>query len=172
MNDADFAAVEFRMLNAFIGKTAVQALAERFRAQGVSLGHLQFGVLQIVSDEPQGLTDLSRKLGLAPSTLVPTIDSLEERQLVVRQRDTADRRRVLIEVTRAGSDMLDTLLSVHEGDPLHSAITRLGEERTALLLDTLRELIGLLPEGQQMLEKIDARLEIYRQHKLSAAGGK
>ena len=163
MKNADFAAVEFRMLNGFITRSAVQALSEGFKAQGVAMGHLQFAVLQMASRRPQGVTDLSRKLGLAPSTLIPTVDSLEERNLVVRERDTNDRRRVLIEVTEAGVDVLNTLMTVHEDDPLHIAIEQLGEDRVAVLLDTLRDLIRLLPDGSEMLHRIETRLNIYSQ---------
>ena len=66
----------------------------------------QFMVLGLVErsreGEPYTISSLAAKLGLDPATLVRTIDSLEKRGLVERQRDKQDRRQVFIVFTESG----------------------------------------------------------------------
>jgi DNA-binding MarR family transcriptional regulator len=48
-------------------------------------------------------------LAVDPSRLVAVLDSLEERGLIVRQRDPHDRRRHVVSITDAGTDVLADL---------------------------------------------------------------
>ena len=51
---------------------------------------------------PPSQLELSRRLNLDPTIIVGLLDELEERGLVTRVRDPADRRRHLLELTAAG----------------------------------------------------------------------
>jgi DNA-binding MarR family transcriptional regulator len=66
----------------------------------------QFMVLGLVEKscegEPYTISSIAAKLGLDPATVVRTIDSLEKRGLVERQRDKQDRRQVFIVFTESG----------------------------------------------------------------------
>ena len=58
-------------------------------------------------DGPQRQGDLSRRLGVAPSTLTRNLERLEERGLVRRGSDSADSRAQRIALTSRGSDAAD-----------------------------------------------------------------
>ncbi len=66
----------------------------------------QFMVLGLVEKsregEPYTISTIAAKLGLDPATVVRTVDSLEKRGLVERQRDKQDRRQVFIVFTESG----------------------------------------------------------------------
>jgi DNA-binding MarR family transcriptional regulator len=76
------------------------------RAQQQRLSMTQFMVLGLLEDgEAWTLRSLANALNLETPTLVRTIDSLEQRGLVHRQRDTVDRRQVHITLTPAGQQI-------------------------------------------------------------------
>jgi DNA-binding MarR family transcriptional regulator len=63
----------------------------------------EFLVLTYVGgDDPLSQQDLSRRLGLDPTIVVGLIDGLEARKAVTRTRDSADRRRYLLQLTSTG----------------------------------------------------------------------
>jgi MarR family transcriptional regulator, lower aerobic nicotinate degradation pathway regulator len=102
----------------------------------------EYSVLSILdTDGPGSQQELARLLGKAPAIVVAAIDSLEERGLVTRTRDPADRRRSRVTLTKGGSKAL-------------SHADRLAEAAVAELfagLDAgdLRQLQDLLARGLQ-----------------------
>lgn len=76
------------------------------RAHQHGLSTTQFLVLNFLEEaearEPATVRWLADRLSLDPATVVRTVDSLEQRGLVARRRDTHDRRRVFVEFTEQG----------------------------------------------------------------------
>lgn len=76
------------------------------RAHQHGLSTTQFLVLNFLDEadgrEPATVRWLADRLSLDPATVVRTVDSLEQRGLVARRRDTQDRRRVFVEFTEQG----------------------------------------------------------------------
>ncbi len=72
--------------------------------QGMST--TQFIVLALLekaqADELTTIGWLANRMQIDPATVVRTVDSLEKRGMVVRQRDTRDRRQVFVEFTESG----------------------------------------------------------------------
>src|SRR5216683_3725738 len=63
--------------------------------------------LKLLSEHgPQSQQGLADALSLDPSNVVGLLNELEERDLVVRRRDRADRRRHIVELSPAGEDEL------------------------------------------------------------------
>lgn len=95
--------------------------------------------LKLLCDRgPQNQQDLAEALSLDPSNVVGLLNELEERQLVTRRRDRADRRRHIVELSPLGQDELgrayarlrlveDSLLSAlsaEERDTLYNLLVR------------------------------------------------
>src|SRR5438270_10741068 len=57
---------------------------------------------QAAEEEPCTISGIAGRLGIDPTTVVRTVDSLEKRGLVERRRDRQDRRQVFVELTDAG----------------------------------------------------------------------
>lgn len=97
-------------------------------------------VLAILDEDgPGSQQELARLMGRAPAVIVAAVDVLEERGLVERTRDPADRRRSRVTITPQGAEAL------RHGD-------RLADEAVASLLagldpDELRQLHDLLARG-------------------------
>ena len=85
---------------------------------------------------PAGQQSLAETLRLDPSNVVGLLNELEERELITRRRDPADRRRHIVELSPAGANELacnHARLNLVEDD-LFSALS--AEERA-----TLRDLL-------------------------------
>jgi DNA-binding MarR family transcriptional regulator len=90
-------------------------------------------------------SDLAESLMLTASGMTKRLDRLEQAGLVARHPDPADRRGVLIELTPAGREVIDSTATEHvanEGNLL-SALSPAERHQLASLLRKL--LIGLPP---------------------------
>jgi DNA-binding MarR family transcriptional regulator len=61
------------------------------------------------SPEPPRMADLAERLGVVPRQVTSLVDALEERGLVRRAPDTANRRVIRIELTEGGTSALKEL---------------------------------------------------------------
>jgi DNA-binding MarR family transcriptional regulator len=119
-----------------LGAHAAAAFAERVRR--LDLTPPQAGVLRRLGQFPgQSQRALADALGMHAPRLVALIDELEERGLVVRQRDPDDRRNYAISLTDDGQRALGELAGVARSH--ESAITAaLDDDERAQLLALLR----------------------------------
>jgi len=92
-------AMEIHMLGAIVTKKTILAIeSDRVLVEaGISMS--QFGVLRALRRSARTISELSRTLMVDPSTLVPVVDALEQKELAVRGKDPHDRRRVPISLT-------------------------------------------------------------------------
>ena len=73
----------------------------------IGLSGRQYMVLAVLSeDTPTSQQDLAGLCGLLPAQVVLVVDELERRGMVARQRSEADRRRSVVTLTDAGSEVL------------------------------------------------------------------
>ncbi len=88
-----------------VGALARKRFAERLESLG--LNFRMWGVLNVL-DEEGAITQhaLGRCVGIDPSSMVATIDELEDRGLVERRRNPTDRRAHALHLTDAGSETL------------------------------------------------------------------
>jgi MarR family transcriptional regulator, organic hydroperoxide resistance regulator len=97
-------------------------------------------------DGPMSVGELGEQLRLDSGTLTPVLKRLEVAGHVVRRRDPADERRVLLDVTDAGWALRDQVADVPE-----RLIASLGLPATKArqLRSLLDELIESLDEGDE-----------------------
>ena len=157
-DDFESKAREVQMMFSIVHKLGFQAMHQHLLAHGGGISPLQFGMLRMLSMERLTLSELSRKFQLDPSTLVPSVDSLEQRKLIVRVKDPNDRRRQPLELTEEGDNLMQVVPLQAENDPLKEGLRHMGNEKTEQLLSLMRKLISFMPDGETTLCDIQDRL--------------
>ena len=154
--------VDLRLLIGVMWKVSQQATDRWLADAGIDITRLQLAVLRVLSSEgAHTLSDISRKLGLDPSTLVPTIDALERKGFVKRRRDPQDRRRVPVMLTENGTALIDSVPFTIAGDPLVEGLRRLGPQAAEELNQLLCRLVHIMPDTGEALEAALARLQAH-----------
>jgi DNA-binding MarR family transcriptional regulator len=93
---------------------------------------------------PQSQQRLADRLGVNRTLMVAVTDELEQRGLLERRRDPADRRSYALHVTPAGAAELERLHGAIEASD-RSLTELLGKRERARLNELLRELLGIAP---------------------------
>ncbi|MEV4096728.1 MarR family winged helix-turn-helix transcriptional regulator [Streptosporangium saharense] len=109
-------------------------LAER------GLTHAGFLALHVLQDGPWTQRELAARTYVEEQTIRPVLDRLERDGHVVRERDTADRRRVMVTRTDLGGR---TYAEIMEGDPAERIIADRVEDPEALRAELIRLITGI-----------------------------
>jgi DNA-binding MarR family transcriptional regulator len=86
------------------------------------------------------LKELSRRVGLAHSTVSGIVDRLEQRGLVRRRPQPADGRASIIEVSKRVTDFMRERYPAMVADPMEAALRRAKPAERAAILQGLRTL--------------------------------
>ncbi|MFN8373215.1 MAG: MarR family transcriptional regulator [Anaerolineae bacterium] len=164
MKKSDFYAmvIELRTLLSMIGKSSREDIERRLTALDVGVSGMQFWLMHLLKRHQMTITELSRKLMLDPSTVVPMIDALERKGFVMRGKDPSDRRRIPLSLTQAGSDLVASIPPIDETDALLQAMEHMGQEESTRLLELSRELVRYLPEGETLLTEVAERVDFFK----------
>ena len=112
--------------------------AAQCQAYGLSMTHFQ--VLAILDAEgPTPMSRLADELGVGDSNLTGIIGRLEERGVVARVHDDADRRMVRAQLTAAGVDMLRRVEDARLGH-MRQLIESLSADEQRTVLSGLKTL--------------------------------
>ena len=96
-----------------LGWAVKDRVADAFEAAGFSPYH--YAILAVLEEGDRATqATIADALASDRSYLVGLLDELEERALVERRRDPADRRRHLVRLTPAGKKVLARLRAVHQ----------------------------------------------------------
>jgi DNA-binding MarR family transcriptional regulator len=129
------------------GKAARGRLAAELSAEGLRLWHM--AALAALADfGPQVQRELAGQLRVDPSDMVKVIDELAGSGCVERTRDTADRRRVRVTLTPAGSERLAALTARAE-TVQNDILAPLDTAERAALHALLLRVYEALPAGPQ-----------------------
>jgi DNA-binding MarR family transcriptional regulator len=97
-------------------------------------------VLRALADDPRGLPDLARALGVSRPVVAGVCARLEGLELVQRLRDPADRRRVLVVPTEQGLRIAEETETRLDRDAVAGALGRLSAAELGALVSAVRTL--------------------------------
>lgn len=141
------------MLLSGITKLTWRTVEESVQQRHPGLTGMHLGVLRMLSRQAFTLSELSARMTVTPSTLVPVVDRLQELGLMSRQKDPHDRRRSPLVVTPEAHAMLRDLPLAETHAKLIEALRRLGPARARDLQTLLLDLLESMdPEGWLMKE--------------------
>jgi DNA-binding MarR family transcriptional regulator len=145
-------------LLAQIGAHAAARFAERLSQ--VDLVAAQAGILRVVASRP-GISqqELSSLLGMLPSRLVPFLDQLEQRGLVERRDNPADRRLYALHLTEKGAKTGAAIRRIarDHDDEVCAALDTAQREQLHVLLCRIADEQGLTPGVHPGFSKVTAR---------------
>lgn len=103
------------------------------------LSPIQYNVLRILRGAPEGLPcgEIGQRMITRDPDITRLLDRLEKRGLIVRWRDTKDRRMVLARITPEGLKMLDRLDGPMQ-ERHRKQLGHLGRDRLKALCELLR----------------------------------
>ena len=108
----------------------------------------QFGVLEsLYHVGPMRPGEISAKLLKSGGNITLVVDNLEERGLVRRQRDSDDRRAVVVSLTEKGRDRISRLFPRHAADIVEEMSILTPEEQETLGL--LCRILGKQERGSE-----------------------
>jgi DNA-binding MarR family transcriptional regulator len=135
------------LMLALLGGEAMRRLRDAHTAHG--LAPRQFEVLGLLHDRgPLGQGELAQIMNIAASILVTHLNPLEAEGLIVRERDSHDRRRHLVALTDAGRTRLHQA-SQAQRDVEDLLFARLDERQREQLRQLLAIIRDDLTDGQQ-----------------------
>lgn len=107
-----------------------------------NLTHSQFGVLEAIYHlGPLCQGELGQKILKSNANLTTVVDSLEKKQLVIRDRATGDRRRVTVSLTAAGETLIARVFPRHAA-MVERQLGHLTPEEQSQLAALLKKLAG------------------------------
>jgi DNA-binding MarR family transcriptional regulator len=142
------------VFSSLVTKLGGRDTEQRIAAQLPGISGLGFGVMQILRGGSLTLGELAEAMMLAPATLVPVVDRLEEQAIVLRGRDASDRRRRPLSLTDRGREMLAGVAPFDEQDLITRSLRAIGEDKARQLNDLLAELLPHLAPDEDLVGRV------------------
>jgi DNA-binding MarR family transcriptional regulator len=131
-----------RLRGAIWGLVRRFGVSERADVSCCGVTVAQAAALEALSGHgPMRLSDLGRRLGIAPSTLTRNVERLVQAGLVSRLADAADGRAARVALTAAGRSAALGVAG-REDDFARQVLERIPEDRRRAVLESLTELLG------------------------------
>lgn len=127
-------------------------LSARFEEHGVLFGEWPI-LLFLWAKGAASQNELSNLISIGEGTIARSVQRMEKKELVTRERNANDRREYVVRPTQKGNDLRDVLLA--EADDLSQSMSgAIGPEEMAFLMETHGKLHTVL---QDLLEKSQSR---------------
>jgi len=131
--------IENEVLSAMRRLIRATDLDSKRLARRTNLSTSQLLVLELLAQEAtQTVGSIAEQVGLAQASVTNMVDRLEERGLVERRRNDADRRQVNVILTGAGRELLNQAPTVLQNRFLANFNELKEWEKTAILASLLR----------------------------------
>lgn len=139
----------FTYLLVQLGTRAARLFAERLAPLGLEPRHAGL-LFRLAANEGRSQQAMGELLGLNPTRMVFLVDELEQRGLVERRRNAADRRSYALYLTDAGRDMLRAIREAAGPEQARLGAS-LSQGERGQLTGLLRKLAGELGITEQHL---------------------
>lgn len=120
--------------------------------EGEVISMSQFRALMYLQHKTGTLNDLARWHELSPATLSRVVNTLVERGWVTRQRDVADRRQVILEITEEGKAAVHDI-GMRAQNHLAEALTELSPEELETVDSALSALSRIVAARRDAIQK-------------------
>ena len=97
----------------------------------------------IASKQPMTTGQLAKEVHLSPSTVIGILDRLQAKNLILRERDTKDRRKVFVSLAEQGQQLLNNAPSPLQ-DTLADAMQALPESEQKVIADSLDRIVEMM----------------------------
>lgn len=141
---------EIRALCSVITKIARADLQARLERHDWGITAIEHGLLRHLAGGVTSMAEISRLMGVAPSTLVYVADSLVKKKLVRRGKDPKDRRREPLMLEKKGADLFAAIPKMDADSVLVTGLERMPEPRRRDLRQLLREFAEGLPGADRL----------------------
>ncbi|BDB26291.1 homoprotocatechuate degradation operon regulator, HpaR [compost metagenome] len=129
-----------------LGGVLERELGKLSQAYGISSGQFQvLAALRRRYPQTASPSDLSRIAILTTGTMTVLLDRLEDKGLVRRLRDPNDRRRIEVELSDAGKDLIDRALDERIAR-LNALTATLDAKECSAATRALRHLLGVVDD--------------------------
>lgn len=106
-------------------------------------------MIELMDRTPRSVGDLGSQVGMDTGTITPLLKRLEQANLITRRRDKKDERRVMIDLTLAGTALRDPIAAIPEQMKTACGIS---DARAAELYRMLEEMeLGLANTSSECL---------------------
>jgi len=136
-----------------LGRQVDQTLAK------IELSTAQYRMLFQLADGAEASTTLARKLEVSAPSVTAVVDGLVQRHLVARTHSELDRRRVSLELTDEGRQVLH-LADNAVRERLELIASELGEEEAEALLCSLLEWAAVLDAHRVTRQALRQQVEV------------
>lgn len=102
---------------------------------------------QLANQGAMQTSHLAEAVNLSPATVCGILNRLEQRGLVIRERQTDDRRRVVVSLSEAGEDTVDTAPPVLH-DSFLFRLRALPVQQQQQIRATLRQLVDMMAAAE------------------------
>jgi DNA-binding MarR family transcriptional regulator len=161
-------AEQVRAYCSVITKIARTDLESHLKQHDSGISAIEHGVLRHLSRGVTSMAEISRLMGVAPSTLVYVVDGLTKRKLVKRGRDPKDRRREPLLLEKKGAELFAKTPKVDAGSVLVRGLASMPPPRRCELLALLNELVKELTGSERLY--LDAEPEAALEPSAAAEG--
>jgi DNA-binding MarR family transcriptional regulator len=156
---------EYRVLSAL--RRVIRAVDIYSRKLNTELGLTTPQLLclhALAKSETMSLTDLAKAVNLGVSTVNGIIDRLEAKQYLTRERSSKDRRKVSIEISLTGKEIVSKAPSLLQ-DKLSTSLLQLPESEQVAITESLELVVKLME-----VERVDASPNLFSREQVTTKG--
>ena len=150
------AAERIRGLCSVVTKIARADMQARLESHGSGISAIEHGVLRHLTAGISSMAEISRLMGVAPSTLVYVVDGLVEKKLIKRGKDPADRRREPLSLEKKAAELFKRIPTMDAGSVLVKSLQGMKDSQRRELLRLLEEFVAGMPGTRRMLPHSEA----------------